>query len=1015
MHQQLVRAGLLPALVALVGAASPERIHADGVMESAHVSRSASPLVAAQAQGVIAGRVNDAASGQPLAGAQVAVVGAGLGAVTAADGTYRIAGVPAGAQRIRVSRVGYAPREEGVNVSAGQVSTVNVALALQAVALEGVVAVGYGTQEKRDVTGSIASIREEDIRQIPTPNAIDAIKGRVPGVDIVASGYDPGAGVRVRVRGTRSINADNEPLYVVDGIPLAGGVQDFNPQNIQSIEVLKDASATAVYGARGANGVVLITTTQGRRGATRISYETYAGTQSILNKVPLMNGEEFAEHKREAYRAAGRYTSEEQVFYPVERESLALGRSTDWQDLVLRNGLQQSHQIEASGGDEKTRFSVSVNHFDQSGVTRGQDYARRSGGFSLDHMVGRLRFGVSATGSRSSQNLGRGDGLWNEVLLQNPLGVPYDEEGRIQFLPTPDGLRSNPLSDVENWKNEIVRTRVFGSLFSELQLVEGLRWRVNFGPDLVFREQGVFRGSQTNVRRLSPADASREDESTLAYTFDNILTLDRQLGRDHDVDATLLYSIQQEQYRRQEGAVSELPYEHQLFHNLGTAGVIQGVGSQLREWSMQSYMARLNYGFRDRYLVTLTGRYDGSSRLAEGSKYAFFPSIGLGWRLGDEPWIANTGWFSDLKLRASYGRTGNTSIAPYQTQGSLRRTAYLLGDRAAFGYGPSELANPALQWEKTAQFDVGLDFGVLDNRVTGTVDFYRADTNDLLLRRQLPTATGFSSILENVGQTRNTGVELSISTINLEDWKGLRWTTDLTWSTNRNQIVSLYGGTQDDVGNRWFIGQPINVFYDYRFDGIWQLDQAAEARKYGQVPGQIRVVDQNADGRINDEDRVILGTEFPDWTGSLSSRLEWRNLDLSMLAVARQGAMIRDEFGSNYNELFGRYNNLRVSYWTPTNPSNTVPRPNADYPAGPLYTSSRSYADGSFARIRNITLGYRVPDSLVSRWGGESLRVYATAQDPFVFTDYIGFDPESGTGNGAPSYRTLLIGARVGF
>lgn len=979
------------------------------------VTRSiAAPLVADQ-NSTITGQVTDAATARPLAGAIVSLVNGGGTATTGADGRYSIANVTPGAHVLRASMIGYAARDQSVTVVDGTNLVANFALQAQIISLDAVIAVGYGTQEARDVTGAISSVKEAEIKQIPTSNAIDAIKGRVAGVDIVASGYAPGEGMRVRVRGTRSINAGNDPLYVVDGIPLAGGIQDFNPGNIQSIEVLKDASATAVYGARGANGVVLITTTQGRRGDTRITYDTHAGLQKIINKIPMMNGEEFAEHKREAYRAAGRYTSDEEVFYPIELESLRLGRSTDWQDLALRTGLQQSHQIGITGGDEKTRFSVTGNYFDQTGITRGQAYERKSVGFNFDHTTGRLRFGLSSQLSNSAQHLGRGDGLWTEILNQNPLGVPYDSTGNLVFLPTPDGLRSNPLSDIANFKREISRTRMFGSMFAEFKIADGLTWRANLGPDLTYVEDGQFRGSQTNARRLSPADAWRATASTVAYTFDNTLTLSRDLGVDHHVDGTLLYSIQQERNESERGEVSELPYEHQQFYNLGTAAVIQGIGTGLSEWALQSYMGRVNYGFRDRYLLTLTGRIDGSSRLAPGNKYAFFPSIGLGWRLGDEPFIMDSGIFSELKLRASYGRTGNTSINPYQTQGALARTEYVLGNSGAYGYAPRDLENPDLEWEKTEQLDFGVDFGALDNRITGTLDFYRANTRDLLLNRQLPTALGFSSILENVGQTRNTGLDLSLSTVNFEDWHGIRWTTDFTWSRNRNEIVSLYGGQEDDVGNQWFIGEPIDVFYDYKFAGIWQLDQAAEAAKFRQSPGDPRVVDQNGDGQITADDRVILGASYPDWTGSLSSRLEWKSLDLSILAIAREGAMIRDAFGTNYNNLFGRYNNLRVDYWTPTNPSTTQMRPNADYPDGRVYSDSRGFIDGSFARIRNITLGYSVPGSFARRWGGESLRIYATAQDPFVFTDYIGFDPESGTGNGSPSYRTLLLGARVGF
>jgi TonB-linked SusC/RagA family outer membrane protein len=951
----------------------------------------------------------------------VSIAGTARGALTRTDGRYLITGVPAGQHRVRATLVGYGTAEETVTLAAGQTATVDFQLTDRAVELEEVVAVGYGVQHRQEVTGAVASVRAEEIRQIPTANAIDAIKGRVAGVDVVAEGYAPGAGVRVRVRGERSIRAGNEPLYVVDGIPLSGGIGDFNPQDIQSIEILKDASATAIYGARGANGVVLITTNRGRPGRTQLTYETYAGVQNILNPVTLMDGPQFAAMKRESYRTAGLYPcpgmticpeGDRAIFYAEELEALETGRSTDWQDLILRRGLQHSHQLSIRGGDERTRFSVSGSLFDQEGITRGMDYDRQSGAINVEHVMGRLRAGVSTHVSRSTQNLGRGNGLWSSAHQNNPLGAAHDADGNIVFLPTPDALMSNPLADVENWQREIVNTRLFGSVFTEFELMNGVNWRVNFGPDLLFRRDGEFRGAMTNANRGSPADASLAREQIFAYTLDNLITARRNFG-DHALDFTGLYSIQQEHGEFQQTSVNQLPYEHQRFHNLGSAGEITGVGSQLREWTLQSYMGRLNYGFQQKYLLTMTGRIDGSSRLAPGNKYAFFPSIAAAWRLSEEPFLAAIGLFSELKLRASWGRTGNTAIDPYQTQGSLRRTNYILGDAPAYGYVPNELENPDLEWEKTEQFDVGVDFGMLANRITGSLDFYHSNTHDLLLERQLPGATGFSRILENIGQTQNRGVELALSSINLEGWRGIRWTTDVNFTVNRNQIVSLYGGNEDDVGNRWFIGHPIQVWYDYRFDGIWQLDQAEEAARFGQKPGQIRVVDQNDDGRIDAADRVILGTSYPDWTGSLANRLEWGNFDLSAFLTARQGFVVNDQFGTSRNELGGRYNNLAVGYWMPENPSNLHPRP--DRSGTLLYGSSRAFVDASFVRLRNVTLGYTVPAGLASRIGGESLRLYASAQDPFVFTGYQGFDPESGTGSSVPSYRTLLIGARVGF
>ena len=977
-------------------------------------------------QTTVAGRVTDSTTGAPLAGAAVTLVGTERRALTGEGGTYSFAGIAAGRHEVRAQHVGYQPGTTVVQVGAGQSVTADLALSPQAVALEGIVAIGYGTQARRDVTGAIASVKAEEIKDIPTPNAMDAVKGRIPGVDVVSTGYDPGEGMRVRIRGTRSIQADNEPLYVIDGIPLSGGIEDINPGDIQSIEVLKDASATAIYGARGANGVVLITTQQGRRNGVGITYDTYAGVQDPINRIELFSGAEFAEYRRESRRGANRYlcpgrtvceAGDRALFFGEELEGIAAGRSTDWQDLILRQGLQQSHQLAVSGGDENTRFAVNVNYFDQSGTVRGQGFDRKSGGFSFDRTFGKLHFGLSSLLSRSDQELGRGDGLVQEAILQNPLAAPYTADGKINFLPTPDALRSNPLSDIENWVTENIRTRVVGSLFAEYAFTDGLSYRMTFGPDLSRVRRGEFQGAQTNARRGAPAAASRADDETFAYTLSNVLNYERDLGADHGLDATLLYEIQQQRQERATTAVSNLPYEHQLFHNLSSGAVIEGVDSDLQEWSLQSYMARLNYSFLDRYLLTVTGRLDGSSRLAEGNKYSLFPSVALGWRVTDEPFMRNQGLFSDLKLRASFGITGNTSISPYQTQGSLARTAYAFRETPAFGYRPSELANADLVWEKTEQLDIGLDFGLLDNRVTGTLDYYRANTRDLLLDRQLPGHIGYTGIIENIGQTRNTGFELGLSTLNLEDWHGVRWTTDVSFSTNRNEIVSLFGGVEDDVGNGWFIGHPIDVYYDYEFDGIWQLDQAADAAKFNQKPGQIRVVDQNGDSRISAEDRVIIAPSdrFPKWIAGLSTRLDWSGFDLAMNATTRQGVTLASEFHRAYNKLGGRTNNIRVDYWTPERPSNEEPQPDNNFQGGALYDTSRMYRDGNVIRIRNVTLGYTVPGSIVERIGAGSLRIYGAVQEPIMFTNYIGFDPESGTDVGSPSYRTLLIGLSVGL
>jgi TonB-linked SusC/RagA family outer membrane protein len=441
-------------------------------------------------------------------------------------------------------------------------------------------------------------------------------------------------------------------------------------------------------------------------------------------------------------------------------------------------------------------------------------------------------------------------------------------------------------------------------------------------------------------------------------------------------------------------------------------------------------MGRINYALKDRYLLTLTARVDGSSRLAPGKKYSLFPSVAAAWRLSEEPFAPS--WLSNLKLRASYGRAGNTAVSPYQTRYLLNRTTYSFGNEGSFGYRPGSLPNAELDWEKTDQLDVGLEFGVLQNRLSGSIDFYRAFTHDLLMRRQLPPHTGFDDILQNIGETRNTGVEVALSGVLLDGWNGLRWSTDLTWATNRNEIVTLYGGKEDDIGNRWFIGQPIHgngndLWYDYKFLGIWQLADSAEAKKYRQVPGQIRVQDRGKtladgscdftggpDGLINACDQTILGNSYPKWTASLSTRVEWKNFDLSAMAITRQGYKVENTFLTSQSQLFGRYNNLKVDYWLPTNPSNREPRPNADQEF-PIYGGTRAYQDASFIKIRNITLGFTVPTAWAQRFRAQSLRLYATAQDPFMFSDFVGLDPEGRTGAGTPSYRTLTFGLTLGL
>jgi TonB-linked SusC/RagA family outer membrane protein len=959
---------------------------------------------------IIRGKVTSS-NGEPLPGATVVVKGTSNGTVTDMEGSYTLR-LPEASGALVISFVGFTSKEVSINNQ----SIINISLSPDIQSLNEVVVVGYGTQKKSDITGAISSISAKEITELPIANAQQALQGRSPGVDVVSTGNRPGSGVNVRIRGRRSFSAGNEPLYVVDGIPLAGGINDINPQDIESMEILKDASATAIYGSRGANGVVIITTKRGKAGETIVSYDTYHGASQAMGTIDMMNGAQFAEYKRESRRAVGQYTTDENLFEPVELESIRLGRSTNYQELLLRTGYQQSHQIGVLGGSSKTKFAISGNYFDETGIISGQDFNRNTIRVNLDHQVNdRLTIGTSTLTSLSFRNGGNFN-PYGGALAENPLGVPYDDEGNIIFLPTTDGLRTNPLAEIVPGANvdESRRTRIFSSIYGQYKILDGLSYRLNFGPDMQQRRDGRFIGSQTNSRRGGDPTASIAQWNTFSYTLENVLQYSKTFKEKHSLNLTGLYSIQSEREEWNRTAVRGVPAEPQQFYNIGAAPIIEGYGSNLTEWSIQSYMGRVNYSFNNKYLLTLTGRMDGSSRFAPGKKYGFFPSIAAGWNISEEDFMKRFDFVTNLKLRASYGITGNTGINPYQTQGGLYRTTYAFGNSGAFGYTPGLIPNPDLTWETSASGNFGVDYGFFNGRISGSIEVYRTNTTDLLMERQLPVTGGYDRVLENVGATRNTGVEFSVSTVNLALNNGFRWTTDVNFFSNKEEIVELYGGKEDDIGNNWFIGKPLTVFYDFEKAGIWQSNEEDAAKSFARKPGEIKIKDQNSDGVINSNDRIILGSDIPDWSGGMTNRFEFKGFDLSVFIFTRQGGMIRSLLHDGNNTLFGRYNNLNVDYWTPNNPTNAYPRPNQNQER-PVYASSMTYFDGSFLKVRNINFGYNFSSAFSEKLKIKSLRIYASAQNPFIFASYRskhkGVDPEMSQAPQNNRERTAEIGA----
>lgn len=985
----------------------------------------------------VTGTVTSAADGSPLIGATVRVKGTSTGTVTDIDGNFSI-DIDGNDAVLLITYTGF----KEIEVEVGAQSTIQVALSEDSTILDEVVVVGYGVQKKRVVTGAIANLDAEKISAIPVPSGVQAMQGQVAGVDIVQTGGRPGANPTIRIRGRRSITASNDPLFVIDGIPQTSGtnaINDINPQDIESMEILKDAAATAIYGSRGANGVVIITTKRGSEGRTVVAYDGYFGTTSALRTVDMMNGQEYGDLKRETRRKGwdGEIPSDDLVWTdPIEPISLANGTSTDYVDLVLDDGWQTNHQLSLRGGTAKTQFNIALGYFDEQGIISNMDFRRLTARVNLDHKIDKtFSAGVSFLATNTVQNYGS-NATMGEALANNPLGVPYDADGNLLLLPTNDGIRTNPLNElVENAVvDERTINRIFVPFYVKANILEGLSYTVNFGPDVRLYRRGLFTGKDTNRNRGGISNAAIQNDQEIGYTLENILNYNKTYSGGHTLGITALQSIQSLTFERHQTEVSNLPYESQLFYNIGTAEVKGNLSSRLQEWSLMSFMGRVNYDYNNKYLFSATLRADGSSRLSEGNKWAYFPGVSLGWRLLEEPFMANVGWLDELKLRVSYGAVGNTSINPYQTAGALSRTTYAWDESPAFGFGLNQIPNPDLGWEISSTTNIGVDFSMLNGRFNGAIEVYRTNTTDLLLARNLPFTSGYNNVLQNIGSTQSDGIEFSLGANILNNPNGFQWSMDFNISTYNEKITELAlkdanGNPIDDIGNRWFIGQPIRVFFDYQKIGIYQtneVDLASSAEN--KVPGEIKLGDQNGDGIITAEDRVILGTDVPDFLGGITNRFSYKGFDLSFFFFFRQGGMIGSSYhtSGSFNGLFGRYNNLDIDYWTPNNPTNEAPRPNENQEF-PRNGSTMGYFDGSFIKLRNASFSYTLPSAVAAKMKMSRLKLYVSGQNLFVSSPYKTADPEvdvtntaslpyAGSGDSIiPSTKLILFGINAQF
>jgi TonB-linked SusC/RagA family outer membrane protein len=986
-----------------------------------------SQFVAAQSRAVT-GKVTDA-GGNGLPGVSVTVKSSTNGAVTDGDGAFSV-NVPSDKNTLVFSYIGYVSQE----VTIGSKSQINVSLVEDATALSEVVVVGYGTQKKSQMTGAISQVTSKQITEMPLTNLGQALQGRAAGVDVSQSGSKPGSAPRILIRGRRSFNAGNDPLYVVDGIPLSAGYEDINPNDIQSIEVLKDATATAIYGARGANGVVLVTTKRGgNKGKTTVTLDTYAGASNAYSTLELFSGEEFAEYVREAYRATNLYRDAAGNPVPSGKSDpaadakiavlggdpnvaagIAAGRNTQYQDLILRTGMMQNHTIGVQGGNDRTSFYISGGFFQDNGITKGLDFSRYSLRANIDHQVNkRLKVGISSYMMYSVRN-GEFLNPYANTLSANPLGAAFNADGSLIFEPTNDALLSNPLAEIVDGVNvdNTKKYRIFNSIFAEVKIIDGLTYRLNLGPDFTQSRWGRFIGSETNARRRGDAQAFNENRFGFNMTMENILNYSKTFGK-HTLNVTGVQSIQKDNFERYRTEVQGIPAQAQSFYSLNSATSVLGVQSGLIEWTINSFMGRVNYSFNDKYLITATMRRDGSSRFGENTKYGNFPGVAVGWNITNEDFMKNVTFVDMLKLRAGWGKVGNQGVNPYQTQGLLARTTYAFGATGAFGFRPGTISNPDLRWESSSNANIGLDFSVLRGRVQGSLELYETNTKSLLLNDFLPGSVGFNFFSNNVGQTRNRGIELGVTTVNVNSKNGFKWTTDFQFTKNNEEIVSLYNGKVDDLGNRWFIGYPLNSYFDWQKEGIWQSNEADQAKAYGSEVGQIKVKDINGDGKINADDRTLIGTDVPDWSGGLTNRFEFKGFDLSFFLFGRFGNTILSGFHRNQLALAGRYQQIKVDYWTPNNPTNEFPRPKSNQEF-PVYNSTLFYYDGTFIKLRNINFGYTFSKGIAKKIGAESVRFYSSIQQPKIWSSYLtkynGVDPEAAITTSATGLTAVTDG-----
>ncbi|MDR0698999.1 MAG: TonB-dependent receptor [Tannerella sp.] len=1007
-------------------------------------------MITSQSYRRVEGVVLDA-NNEPVTGANVVEKGTTNGVITDIDGKFSInvSDEPV----LQISYIGYISQ----TVVVGEQKSLTVILSEDTQLLEEIVVIGYGTVKKSDITGSVASVKVDELREGVITSVDQMLLGKSAGVNVVQNSGEPGGGFSINIRGANSVNAGNNPLYVIDGVPIdnerpitSGSIIGFNqnrsPRNplssinasdIKSIEILKDASATAIYGSRGANGVILITTKSGGKDEkTTVSYQGYVGIQNPANKLKLLNAADYKRILNEIIDAGG--DDESNRVGDIANG----GKGTDWQDEIMNsNAVVHDHQLSFTGGTKKTAYYISLNYMDQEGLVRNTSFDRYSARVNLQSEINsRLKIGINATGSYMKDHFvangfgtNEGAGAMYAAFNFDPTYGVMDDEGK--YIVSPLHTIDNPVAITEGMRSHSDSYRFLASAYGEYALMEGLFAKLNMGADFMNESRKSFVSSLTKEGGNNGGIAANQNSEKSNYLIEGTLNYTKTFGT-HSLNALAGVTYQRFVTSRLNNTASDFPNE-----SLGADNV--GIGNQetfritnsVTGNRLASYIGRVNYSLLDKYLITGTLRADGSSRFGKNNRFGYFPSAALAWKMSNENFLIDIDFLTSLKLRTSWGKTGNQEIGDFPSISTFSQAGYAIWDgRQVTGTEPAKMPNPNLKWETTEQLNTGFDFGFFNNRINGTVDYYQKKTTNMLLNLPVPQSTGYVSILSNIGRIDNHGFEFLVNTVNV-DIKNFSWQSGISFSTMKNKVKDLGGIEEIIIGADYNHvtqvaiqkpGLPLNAYYGWEIEGIWQTGDDFSKFTEDYQPGDLKYVDQNEDGVIDDKDRVVLGNSFPDFQWSFSNTFTCKNFDLFVFFEGVEGvSMLNGNLIDNYFPLNFRRNKFAELYlnrWTAENPTNEYPSFENPLKFGRRVANSKTVQDASYIRLRTIRLSYTFPENSIL--GVTGLQLYVTAENLFTITDYIGLDPAVNPNNNTnfrmdfnayPTSRTFILGAKIDF